>query len=61
MSFPEQIEPTREKGEARERIVALLVESFGIQSEDVEDLMMPSLDHAVRAVWGHELWREWVA
>lgn len=44
----------------REAVVASLVGAWGLDAEDVEDLLMPAIDNQVRAVFGHDGWLRWV-
>jgi hypothetical protein len=46
----------------RSNVVAALMSAFtSFEVEDVEELLMPTIDNAVRAEYGHLAWVAWVA
>lgn len=47
--------------DARETIVAALVQAFELDADEVEDTFMPTIDNEVRKQFGHEAWLGWVA
>lgn len=46
--------------DARETVVAALVQGLDMESEDVEDIFMPGIDNQVRILLGHDAWVAWV-
>jgi hypothetical protein len=46
--------------DARHLVVATLVEALNIDSDLLEDELMPAIDDYVRAEFGHEVWLGWV-
>lgn len=52
----------RDAAERRADVVHALMVAFPTwEIEDVEDALMPVVDGAFRATYGHDAWVEWVA
>lgn len=46
----------------RSNVVAALMSAFTtFEVEDIEEVLMPAIDNAVRAEYGHDAWVRWVS
>lgn len=55
-----RLEPLSPAGKRSNVVAALMAAFTTLEVEDVEELLMPAIDNAVRAEYGHTTWVEWV-